>query len=442
VVHSHRPVRARSRLALSLVTLLSACAGRYAPAPRCPAPSAAASSPTSPEVRDSERVPVGDAPRLGPAAAPITVVVFSDFECPFCARGRSLVSDLRAQFEGDVRVVWRNFPLPGHRHARQAAEAAMEVRAQRGDAGFWRYHDILFAHQEALELDDLVRFAEMVGADGARLRAALEAGAHRSAVDGDIALGTRLGVDGTPAFVVNGTLIAGAQPYPVFEALGAAVLRRAAEIANPADVYAVMTEDPLPAPPPPRRASRPAREPWEPVHDAPVPADAPSLGPADAPVVLQVFSDFECGFCARLRPTLEALRERFGGQLRVVWRDLPLERHANALRAAEAAREVRAQRGDAGFWRFHDALFAHQDALETEDLARYAAEVGADPRRLRAALADHRHEALVRADIAAAQATGIRLGTPMVLVNGHAIVGARPLEEFVQRVQSLLPQTP
>ena len=150
VVHSLRPVRERPLLALSLASLLSACAGRYAAAPRCPAPAPTNAATAAPAMRDSERVPVGDAPRVGPASAPITVVVFSDFECPFCARGRSLTSDLRAQFEGDVRVVWRNFPLPGHRHARQAAEAAMEVRAQRGDAAFWRYHDILFAHQETL----------------------------------------------------------------------------------------------------------------------------------------------------------------------------------------------------------------------------------------------------------------------------------------------------
>lgn len=319
----------------------------------------------------------------------------------------------------------------------------MEVRAQRGDAGFWRFHDIVFAHQDALDDDDLARYAEMVGADAARVREAIAEGSHRSEVDGDLALGARLGVDGTPAFVVNGTMIAGAQPYAVFEALASAVLRRAASISDPRDVYAAMVEDPLPAPPPPpRRAARPAREPWEPVHSLPIPDGAPSLGPRDAPVVLQVFSDFQCGFCARLRPTLEALRERFGARLRIVWRDLPLERHASAMRAAEAARELRAQRGDEGFWRFHDLLFAHQDALEVDDLARYAAEMGADPRRLRQALADRRHEAAVRADIAAAQGTGVRIGTPMAFLNGHAIVGARPLEEFVERVSSLLPAPP
>lgn len=394
-------------------------------------------------MRDSERVPVGDAPRLGPDSAAITVVVFSDFECPYCGRGRWTLSDLRSQFGDEVRVVWRNYPLPNHPHARAAAEAALEVRAQRGDAAFWRFHDLLFAHQTDLEEDDLARYAELVGADAARLRDALREGAHRSAVDGDIALANRLGVDGTPAFLVNGTMIAGAQPYSVFEALSAAVLQRAASIEDRREVYAQMVESPLPAPPPPpRRPSRGAREPWEPVHELAIPASAPSLGPASAPVVVQVFSDFECGFCGRLRPTLAALRERFGDRVRIVWRDLPLARHESAMQAAEAARELKAQRGDAGFWRFHDLLFTHQDALGVDDLARYATQAGGDARRLRAALADHRHAPVVRADIAAAQATGVSLGTPMTFINGHVVVGARPLEEFVARVESLLPATP
>lgn len=390
-------------------------------------------------MRDSERAPVGDAPRLGDDGAPVTVMVFTDFECPFCSRGRSILSDLRNQFGREVRVVFRNFPLPNHPHAREAAEAALEVRAQRGDPAFWRYHDLLFSHQGALATDDLARYAEIVGADASRLRRALEEGTHRSAVDGDLSLGARLGVDGTPAFVINGTLISGAQPYAVFEGLTAAILQRAAAIDDPREVYARMVASPLPAPPPPERPSRGAREPWEPVHALPVPASAPTQGPANAPVVLQVFSDFECGFCGRLRPTLAALHERFGDRLRIVWRDLPLDRHESAMRAAEAAREVRAQRGDAAFWRYHDLLFSHQDALGPDELARYATEVGADPRRVRAALADHRHEAVVRADIAAAQATGVRIATPMSFINGHAMGGARPLGEFVARIESLLP---
>lgn len=420
-----------------LIAALGACADRYARAPRC-APGAAAEAPQRGSLRDSERIPVGDAPRAGPSDAPVTVVVFSDFECPHCARGRVVAADLRAMFPTEVRVVWRNLPSASHGHARMAAEAAMEVRAQRGDDAFWRFHDIVFANQDALGREDLERYAERVGADLPRLRAALQDHLHASAIDGDVALAERLGVDATPTFVVNGTTIAGAQPLSVFEELTVAVLRRARAVPDPREVYAAMVDDPLPAP---ARPSRGARESWERVHGVSVPADAPSLGARDAPVVMQVFSDFECGFCARVQPTIAALREHFAGRLRVVWRDLPLSRHPNAMRAAEAAREVRAQRGDEAFWRFHDLLFARQDALEAADLERYAVEVGADAARLRVAWADRRHAPGVQADIAAANASGLRLGTPAFFINGHFMAGARPFEEFRTRIASLLSST-
>ncbi|MCC7113194.1 MAG: DsbA family protein, partial [Burkholderiales bacterium] len=180
--------------ALALLALLTACADRYARPPRCPSPATTAPTP-SVALRDSERVPVADAPRAGPADAPVTVVVVSDFECPHCARGRVIAADLRAMFPAEVRVVWRNLPAASHGHARAAAEAAMEVRAQRGDEAFWRFHDIVFAHQDALGREDLERYAARVGADLPRLRAALDERLHASAVDGDVALAERLGVD-------------------------------------------------------------------------------------------------------------------------------------------------------------------------------------------------------------------------------------------------------
>lgn len=429
-----RPASLRPALLAAVLLAQVGCADRYARVARCPSV-AVADAQRAPALRDAERVPVSDAPRLGPAEAPVTVVVFSDFECPHCARGRVVASDLRAMFPESVRLVWRNLPSASHAHARAAAEAAMEVRAQRGDEAFWRFHDIVFSHQDALGREDLERYAARVGVDLPRFRAALDEHLHGSAVDGDIALAERLGVDATPTFVVNGTVIAGAQPLAVFEELALAVMARARTIPDARDVYASMVADPLPAPP---RPARGGRESWERVHAVTPPSDAPSLGARDAPVVMQVFSDFECGFCGRVQPTLAALRAHFGPRLRVVWRDLPLSRHANAMRAAEAAREVRAQRGDEAFWRYHDALFAHQDALSVDDLARYAAEVGADAGRVRAALADRRHAPGVQADVAAANATGLRLGTPAFFINGHFMAGARPFEEFRARIESLL----
>ena len=424
----------RPRSPYLLSALLLACSARYAPPPRCPS-AAALAAPAGPALDDSPTIPVEGAPMLGPRGAPVTVVVFSDFQCPYCNRGRHIMADLVAAHPAQVRVVWRNLPLPRHAQAPAAAEAALEAFAQGGDTLFWRYHDIVFGHQDRLARADLERYAALAGLDVARLRAALDGGAHRAALEADRALAERLGVDGTPAFFVNGTLVSGAQPLEVFEQLTAAIVDRAGA-APPASFYADMVRAPLPTPD--RGGARPA---WGDVHALPAPADAPSLGPAGAPLVMQVFSDFQCPHCARVEPTIAALRAHFGDRLRVVWRDYPLPGHPYAMPAAEAAREVRAQRGDEGFWAFHDALFAHQrddEGLSAAALERYAVGLGVDAARLRAALADHRHAPAIRADMEAITGTGVRFGTPAFFVNGHFMAGARPLAEFVARMQPLL----
>lgn len=421
-------------IALAAALTLS-CAARYSPLQRCVTAQRPASAP-SVALDDSPLIPVAGAPTQGPSAAPVTVVVFSDFQCPYCNRGRHVIADLRAAHPDLVRVVWRNLPLPRHPDARLAAEAALEAYAQGGDDLFWRFHDVLFGHQEHLARADLERYAGLVGIDLERFRHALDEGVHGDAIDADLALATRLGADGTPAFFVNGTPVVGAQPIEVFEQLAAQISDRAAASPGSRSLYADMVRAPLPAPD--RGGGRPS---WAEVHRLAVPDSAPSLGPANAPLVMQVFSDFQCPYCGRVEPTLAALREQFGDRLRLVWRDYPLPGHEFAMPAAEAAREVRAQRGDEAFWRFHDTLFEHQreeEGLVPAALERYAVGLGVDAVRLRAALADHRHVAAIRADMEAITATGVRFGTPAFFINGHFMSGARPLADFTSRMQALL----
>ncbi len=389
---------------------------------------------------DSDRVPTADAPQQGPSSALLTVVVFGDFQCPYCARGRQVLRDLEAVFPGQVRVVWRHLPLRAHPLAHSAAEASMEVRVAGGDAAFWRYNDLLFAHQPELTRDVLLRDAEAVGVPAERVARALEEGAHRDEVDGDAALAERLGVDATPAFLLNGSRIVGLLPFATFERAARQILARAGSIADRASVYADMARDPV-AVELPSAAPRATVDAWIATHDVPVPATAPSRGPAGAPVVTQVFSDFECPFCARVLPTLDALRTQYGERLRVVWRDFPLPRHAHALLAAEAGREVMAQHGSDAFWRYHDAIFAAQTAdegLTPGAITRVAVAAGADPAALARALEDHRHRPAIDADLAAATATGVRLGTPAFFINGHFVSGARPLADFRERIDGLL----
>ena len=163
----------------------------------------------------------------------------------------------------------------------------------------------------------------------------------------------------------------------------------------------------------------------------PIPApDAPSRGPANAPVTLQIWSDFECPFCAAAAPVVRELETEFGASLRVVWRSLPLTMHPHAELAAETALEVYAERGGAAFWQFHDATFAAaREGLDEKVLARLAERAGADPQRYRQALATRAHAAKIQADLAAADAAGIN-GAPAFFVNDYYTVGALPYAEL------------
>jgi protein-disulfide isomerase len=175
-------------------------------------------------------------------------------------------------------------------------------------------------------------------------------------------------------------------------------------------------------------------------------AAAPKLGKDEAKVWLEVCSDFECPFCAQLAPTVHELVENYGELIRVAWRDCPLPFHKHAIPAAEAAREVYTQAGDAGFWAYHDALFAHQGELEAKTLVELAKGIaGVDGEKVRLALADHRHLSAVEADLRGVLDSGAAaggFGTPATFINGRLISGAQPYEVFEQAVERALIETP
>lgn len=172
-------------------------------------------------------VPSADAPSRGPLNAPVTIQVFSDFECPFCALAAPVVRELEAEFGSSVRVVWRNLPLPMHAHAALAAETALEVYAERGGAAFWRFHDAAFAATQRAGLDETVilSLAEAEGVDRARCRAALASHTHAPKIEADLAAADQAGINGTPAFFVNDWYAVGALPYPEMRAIVVRALR-------------------------------------------------------------------------------------------------------------------------------------------------------------------------------------------------------------------------
>jgi protein-disulfide isomerase len=148
---------------------------------------------------------------LGDANAAVVLVEYGDYQCPACGRAHMVLKDVLGRFGPRLRFVFRNFPLTAaHPFADTAAEAAESVGAHGGNDAFWDMHDILFENQDALEIDDLLGYAEAAGVDVDAIAADLSSGAQRGRVRADVTSGTRSGVDGTPAFFVNGRRFDGA----------------------------------------------------------------------------------------------------------------------------------------------------------------------------------------------------------------------------------------
>ena len=161
----------------------------------------------------------------GPADAPVVIVEFSDYECPFCKRSQETMKQIKAAYGDKVRFVYKHFPLPMHRNARKAAEASL-CAADQGK--FWELHERLFAFQGDLNLEAVKALAAEAGVEMAILDACLESGLRARDVVADMGLGQSLGIGGTPAFFVNGRLLSGAQPFPAFKEIIDDELRRAA----------------------------------------------------------------------------------------------------------------------------------------------------------------------------------------------------------------------
>jgi protein-disulfide isomerase len=155
----------------------------------------------------------GDSASRGTQGAPVTIVAFSDFQCPFCARVVPALKQIEARYKDRVRFVFRHFPLSSHADAAAAAEAAECAREQ---GKFWEMHDALFAHRDSLKRKDLDRRASELRLDAGAFAACLDSGRNAARWRADKEAGTGYGVEGTPTFFVNGRFMDGAQPFDRF----------------------------------------------------------------------------------------------------------------------------------------------------------------------------------------------------------------------------------
>ncbi len=157
----------------------------------------------SPTATANLKPPVGPHDHVqGPAKAPVTLVEYGDYECPYCGEAYPVVKALQERLGDQMRFVFRNFPLAqAHPHAEHAAEAAEAAGAQ---GKFWEMHDMLYENQDALEDEDLVRYARALHLDLPRFVKEMESGTYLERVREDFRSGVRSGVNGTPSFFING----------------------------------------------------------------------------------------------------------------------------------------------------------------------------------------------------------------------------------------------
>jgi protein-disulfide isomerase len=153
-------------------------------------------------------------PARGPANAPVTIVEFSDFQCPYCGREVPVIERVMKEYDGKVRLVFRHYPLDFHPFAQKAAEAGACAQDQ---GKFWELHDKMFGNQGKLAIDDLKTYAKQVGLDASKFDKCLDSGEKKTLVEEDQKAGSAAGVSGTPAFFINGLFINGAQPYEVIK---------------------------------------------------------------------------------------------------------------------------------------------------------------------------------------------------------------------------------
>ncbi len=371
-------------------------------------------------------------PMWGKREAPVTLVIFSDFQCPFCSRLVPTMDRIKTTYgPNKVRIFWKNRPLSFHPGAKPAAEAGTAVFFAKGSDAFWSFHDAAFENQRELSGDADASIARWVSQQ--RVSPAELDRNHRKAeekVKEDIELADKVGATGTPATYINGVKVSGAQPFDNFQKVIDIELAKAlAKIAGgtpPSDLYTVASRENF-APEPEERDETIDEN--KTVWNVPVGA-SPTRGSADALVTIVEFGDFQCPFCVRAQPTVQEIDRNYPGKVRFVFKHLPLPFHPRALPAARVSMLAKAEKGDKGFWSVHDTLFGNGGKqLEDNDLVEAAKAIGIAPAKTNAAIASTRPVAAIDDDQALAKRLGVN-GTPTFFINGRKLTGAQPFNAF------------
>jgi protein-disulfide isomerase len=377
------------------------------------------------------KIPRGSGHADGPADAPITIVVWSDYACGYCNRVQGTLDHLIRLYPGQIRWVHRTLPLD--EDYTLAAEASLAAAAQ---GKFRPMHGRLFALRGRVTRAEAELVARQLGLDMIKFRADLDAGTYRGEVRADAAAAEKLGVSGTPTFFINGRPVHGNQPLKVFVDTVDEELARAhrASADKPGDLYEALVAGGRANADTPNAEHEPGE--LDPAQAYRIGLGLPGhqLGPDDALVTIVELSDFQCPYCQKQIAALQQVRQKYGNQVRIVYRHFPLSGHRDAQLAAEAS-VAAAEQGK--FWPFHDQIWKNFGKLSRADLEAYAKAAGLDLAKFRAALDERRYYDAVAAETAAAEALGVS-GTPTLFINGQPLVGSRDADSLARAIDGHL----
>lgn len=378
-----------------------------------------------------------------PDGALVTIVEYSDFQCPYCSRLATSLKQISEEYPDDVRVVFKHFPLQMHQQAKPASEAVLAAHAQ---GKGWEMHDLVFENAKALSNEDLIRYAEQVGVpDMAKFKSDLEGHTYAAKVEADVKQGQTFGISSTPCFFLNGIAHRGTKSPEQLKQLIEEEKKNVQALIDAGskreEVYArilraAKTSREAPKPDAKAAAAAKAKQKAGPRAGKPDPAKSyavptegrPQKGLDTALVTIVEYSDFECPYCRKVLPSLTQIQEKHGDNVRVVFRQQPLPMHKNAVPAALAALAAHQQ---GKFWEMHDALFAKAESrsLNEETYVALAQQLQLDVEKFNADRKSPAMQELIAGDQAIAMQFGAG-GTPAFFVNGRFISGAQPFEAF------------
>ena len=406
-----------------IVASLKAAAAQRAAAG---APSAQPAAPPPPATAVS--ISLEGAHVKGNPKAPVTLVEYADFQCPYCTRALPVINQLLTKYPNDLKYVYKHLPLVSiHKFAEPAARASVAADKQ---GKFWPMYDVLFANQRALDDASLKKYASDLGLDMARFEKDMADPATAAAVNKDAEEAGRIGVGGTPTFFLNG--------YKVPNWSDVATMEKMIETAKAGgDVGAIVNDiNSKIAQMQQQQREAQARQQAEEatkVYQFDL-SGAPVKGDPKAAVTIVEWADFQCPFCATSVPLIKQVMDTYPGKVKLVFKHMPLNMHPNAMPAAMASIEAQEQ---GKFWEMHDLLFQNYSQLTRENLGNFAKQIGLDMMAFDKAMQNSEHKGAIDKDLADSQRAGIRFSTPQFYINGKKL-GNRDFNTFKKMIDEAL----